>query len=198
MWRRWIRLACMCVLKVPASFYFSPWYDQYECVLGAIKPGAAGCYSTEVWPSSGRLRGDWEWRVRGETPRSWDSQPASMAPAWLIESSWAWRRVAPSSSCPPSVHLSSICLSHQRACLLISSSFFSLSLFFFFTSDVLTASTFHPFVSFSLSAPPLPLSCLSFVLHIYFSSSSSSTISLTRANTSRTVEVGSRLRHAVN
>lgn len=167
MWRTWIRLACMCVLKVPASFYFSPWYDQYECVLGAIKPGAAGCYSTEVWPSSGRLRGDWEWRVRGETPRSWDSQPASMAPAWLIESSWAWRRVAPSSSCPPSVHLSSICLSHQRACLLISSSFFSLSLFFFFL-PLMFSPLLHFIHSFpSVSLPHLFLSPVSASYYTY-------------------------------
>lgn len=39
--------------------------------------------------------------VRGEIPHSWDSPPASPAPAWPIESSWAWRGGAPSISWHP-------------------------------------------------------------------------------------------------
>lgn len=131
--------------------------------VGAIKPGAADCSSTEVWPSSGKLRGDWDWRVQGETPHSWDSKPASLAPVWLIGSSWAQRSIAMSCCRTSLKHLS------------VTSKCLSLHFCIFFPSDVPTASTFHPLVSYSLSAPPLLLSSvklfilsLSFISHILY------------------------------
>lgn len=96
--------ACVCCRQPSLAPFFSLIGSVWVC-SEQEEPWCQLCSSLEVWPGSGGLGGDWEWRVRGEPPHSWESPAASVAPAWLIESSWVLLHLSPAPLSLPSFPL---------------------------------------------------------------------------------------------